>query len=90
MRRVTVAGRAVELTPTEFELLRALSLNAGRVSTYDALLRQVWGARDAGDADLVRAFIKKLRRKLRDDPKAPAYIFNHRGVGYRMDRHHKS
>ena len=89
-RRVTVAGRAVELTPTEFELLRALSLNAGRVSTYDALLRHVWGGRDAGDADLVRAFIKRLRRKLGDDPKAPAYIFNHRGVGYRMARRHES
>ena len=85
-RRVTVAGRAVELTATEFELLRALSINAGRVCTYDALLRQVWGDRDYGDADLVRAFIKKLRRKLADDPKQPAYIFNQRGVGYRMPR----
>ena len=45
-RRVTVAGRPVELTATEFELLRALSLNAGRVMTYDALLRQVWGSRE--------------------------------------------
>ena len=85
-RRVTVAGRPVELTATEFELLRALSINAGRVSTYQALLRQVWGGRDYGDTDLVRAFIKKLRRKLGDDPKEPAYIFNQRGVGYRMAR----
>ena len=81
-----MAGREVELTATEFELLRALSINAGRVSTYEALLRQVWGGRDYGDADLVRAFIKKLRRKLGDDPRKPAYIFNHRGVGYRMPR----
>ena len=85
-RRVTVADREVELTATEFELLRALSINAGRVSTYEALLRQVWGGRGYGNADLVRAFIKKLRRKLGDDPKKPAYIFNHRGVGYRMAR----
>ena len=86
-RRVTVAGREVELTATEFELLRALSINAGRVSTYDSLLRQVWGDQDYGDTkNLVRAFIKKLRRKLGDDPKEPAYIFNHRGVGYRMPR----
>ena len=89
-RRVTVAGRPVELTATEFELLRALALNAGRVSTYDALLRQVWGGRNHGDTDLVRAFITKLRRKLGDDPKEPAYIFNHRGVGYRMARPDKS
>ena len=85
-RRVTVAGRPVELTATEFELLRALSLNAGRVLTYDALLRQVWGSREHDDTDLVRVFIQKLRRKLGDDPKKPAYIFNHRGVGYRMAR----
>ena len=85
-RRVTVAGRPVELTATEFELLRALSLNAGRVLTHDALVRQVWGSREHGDTDLVRVFIQKLRRKLGDDPKAPTYIFNQRGVGYRMAR----
>ena len=85
-RSVTVAGRPVELTATEFELLRALSINAGRVSTYQALLRQVWGGRDYGDTDLVRAFIKKLRRKLGDDAANPAWIFNVRGVGYRMPR----
>ena len=85
-----MAGRPVELTATEFELLRALSLNAGRVLTYDALLRQVWGSREHGDTDLVRVFIQKLRRKLGDDPKEPAYIFNHRGVGYRMARTLKS
>ena len=85
-RRVTVAGRPVALTATEFALLRALSLNAGRVSTHDALQRQVWGDRETADTDLVRVFIQKLRRKLGDDPKAPTYIFNHRGVGYRMAR----
>ena len=85
-RRVTVAGRPVELTATEFALLRTLSINAGRVITYESLLRQVWGSRGDGDTDLVRAFIKTLRRKLGDDPKQPAYIFNHRGVGYRMAR----
>ncbi|MCY3812381.1 MAG: response regulator [Gammaproteobacteria bacterium] len=85
-RSVTLAGRPVELTAMEFDLLRALSANAGRVSTYDALLRQVWSGRDVGGAGVVRAFVKRLRRKLRDDPKDPAYIFNHRGVGYRMPR----
>ena len=51
-----------------------------------ALLRQVWSDRENPDTDLVRVFIQKLRRKLGDDPKEPAYIFNHRGVGYRMAR----
>ena len=85
-RRVSVAGRPVELTATEYELLRVLSRNAGRVSTYEALLRQVWGGRHNGDTELVRTFVKNLRRKLGDDAASPAYIVNQRGVGYRMAR----
>ena len=83
-RRVSMAGRPVELTATEYELLRLLSVNAGRVATYDSLLRQVWAGKDAANAKLVRAFIKNLRRKLGDDAASPAYILNERGVGYRM------
>ena len=83
-RRVSVAGRPVRLTATEYELLRVLSLNAGRVSTYESLLRQVWGGRVLGDPELVRAFVKKLRSKLGDSARKPAYILNERGVGYRM------
>ena len=83
-RRVTVAGRRVDLTAIEYELLRVLSTGAGRVSTVDALLRQVWGGRRAGDPKLLRAFVKRLRHKLGDDAARPAYIFTERGVGYRM------
>ena len=83
-RRVTVAGRAVPLTATEYELLHTLSVNAGRVVTSESLLRQVWGARDSTDTEPVRAFVKKLRAKLGDDAASPTYIFNERGVGYRM------
>ncbi len=86
-RRVTVAGRPVELTATEYQLLRVLSMNAGRVLTFDSLLRQAWrGRRSAGDPKLVRAVVKRLRRKLGDDAANPAYIRNERGVGYRMPR----
>ena len=85
-RRVSVAGRPVHLTATEYELLRVLSLNEGTVSTYDSLLRRVWGARHDGDWELVRAFLKNLRRKLGDSAASPAYIVNERGVGYRMAR----
>ena len=85
-RRVTVADRNVRLTATEFDLLRVLSLNAERVSTYESLLRQVWGGRDNGDTDLVRTYVKKLRRKLGDDPAGRPCIVNERGVGYRMAR----
>ena len=85
-RRVTLAGRAVPLTATEYELLRVLSVNAGKVMTYEALLRQVWNGRRDRDTDLVRTFVKKLRRKLGEDAARPAWIFNERGVGYRMPR----
>ena len=83
-RRVTVAGDAVDLTPTEYDLLRALSLEAGRVVTYETLLRRVWQGRRGAKSNLVRIFAKNLRRKLGDDPAAPTWIFNERGVGYRM------
>ena len=82
--RVSVAGRPVPLTATEYELLRVLSLSAGRVVTYDALLRQAWSGREPGGPKVVRAFVKTLRRKLGDDAARPAYIFNERRVGYRM------
>ena len=65
-RRVTVKGHPVELTATEYELLRVLAVNAGRVVTHAALLRQVWRRHDASDSKLVRAFVKKLRQKLGD------------------------
>ena len=85
-RRVSVAGRTVQLTATEFDLLRVLSLNAGRISTYETLLRRVWGGRSNGDTELVRTYVKKLRRKLGDDAASPTWIVNERGVGYRMAR----
>ena len=83
-RRIAVAGRPVRLTATEYELLRLLTLNAGRVSTYESLIRRLWSEPDGGDADRVRTFVKQLRRKLGDDPARPRWILNERGVGYRV------
>ena len=85
-RRVTVGGDAVDLTATEYELLRVLSLDAGRVVKFDTLRRRVWANRENADANLVRIVVKDLRRKLGGSAASPAYIFNHRGVGYRMGR----
>ena len=85
-RRVTVAGRQVDLTSTEYDLLRALSLNAGRVLTHDTLLRKVWTRRSDANVRLLRTFMKQLRGKLGDDPAKPSYIFTVRGVGYRLAR----
>ena len=83
-RRVTVGGNAVELTATEYELLRALSLDAGRVLSYDALLDRVWEGRHGANPNRVRIFVRNLRRKLGDNAARPGYIFSERGVGYRM------
>ena len=87
-RRVSVAGRDVALTATEFELLRVLSRSAGRVVSAETLLRQVWGGRHEEDTERVRVrtYVKKLRRKLGDDAAKPLYIVNERGLGYRMAR----
>ena len=61
-----------------------LSLDAGRVVTLETLLRRVWAKRKSADAYLVRIIVRNLRRKLGDDAASPAYLFNERGVGYRL------
>ncbi len=83
-RSVTMSGRPVQLTATEFNVLSELSVNAGRVLTHDQLLQRVWGAEYAGEGVLVRVFIGTLRRKLGDDARNPKYIFTIPRVGYRM------
>ena len=85
-RAVSVAGRPVSLTASEYGVLRVLSRGGGRIATYDALLRQVWGRRGHGDPKRVRAVVKRLRAKLGDDAANPAWILNERGIGYRMAR----
>ena len=82
-RRVTMAGRPVRLTATEYRLLHALSLDAGGATTYESLQRRVWGE-GKGNPDAVRSAIRKLRRKLGDDARNPRYILGERGLGYRM------
>ncbi|MDE2783578.1 MAG: response regulator [Gemmatimonadota bacterium] len=85
-RRVSVAGKSVQLTPTEYELLRVLSANAGRMLPHESLVRQAWrgGDRLPPDPKLVRAVVKRLRRKLGDDARNPTYIRTKRGIGYGM------
>ena len=84
-RRVTLAGRPVKLTATEYEVLRVLSANAGRVATYRSLLRQAWKRYDGTvKPKLVHALVKRLRGKLGEDGAGARYILSERGVGYRM------
>ena len=83
-RRVSVAGRAVELALTEYEILRVSSLNAARVVTRGERLRQVWKNGDPDGVQRVYNFIKKLRHKPGDDARNPKYILGERVLGCRM------
>ncbi len=83
-RFVTVAGRKVHLTATEYKLLFELSTAAERVLTHEQLLRKVWGPIYSGDAQIVYTYVKQLRNKLEDNARRPTYIFTEPRVGYRM------
>ena len=85
-RRVTLAGRPVELTAIEYRTLAELSANAGRVLTYEHLLRRVWGLDADADVRPMRTTISGIRRKLGDDSEHPVYIFTEIRVGYRMPK----
>ena len=85
-RRVSVAGSAVHMTPTEYELLFELSVHAGRVLTFDALLDRVWGFGRSGNRGSVTTYVKRLRRKLGENADSPKYIFAEPRVGYRMPK----
>ncbi len=74
----------VHLTPTEYDLLRVLGTNAGKVLTHRQLLERVWGAYAAENSQQLRVYINYLRRKLEDDPSRPRWIVTDPGVGYRL------
>jgi two-component system, OmpR family, KDP operon response regulator KdpE len=83
-RLVTVGEREVQLTPTEYDLLRVLVTNAGKVLTHRQLLRQVWGVAYQEEAHLLRVNMSNLRHKLEPDPARPTFILTEPGVGYRL------
>ena len=85
-RAVSMAGLTVRLTPTEYDLLFELSVNAGRVLTFDHLLEQVWGLDHPGGRGSVRTYVMRLRRKLGEEAGSPKYIFPEPRVGYRMGK----
>jgi two-component system KDP operon response regulator KdpE len=83
-RQVFLKGQQVHLTPIEYRLLAVLIQNAGRVVTYNHLLRDVWGPSKIDQPDYVRTYIADLRRKLEKDATRPAYLHTEVGVGYRL------
>ncbi len=82
---VTLGGRAVDLTPREFDILHTLALNAGHVLSVDDLLASVWGAEYAGESQVVYVHIRWLREKIEEDPARPRRIVTVRGVGYKLE-----
>jgi two-component system KDP operon response regulator KdpE len=83
-REVKVAGREMQLTPTEYGLLCALAAHAGKVLTHRQLLRELWGPGYEQETHMLRVNISNLRRKLEPDPTRPHYIRTEPGVGYRL------
>ena len=81
---VRLGGDLIKLTRKEFDLLRVLAQNAGRILTHGQILREVWGTAHEDDTQYLRVFVSQLRHKLHDDPADPKYILNEPGVGYRM------
>jgi two-component system, OmpR family, KDP operon response regulator KdpE len=80
---VTLDGRALHLTPTEYRLLECMATNPGKLLTHAWLLRRVWGPGYGTESNYLRLFVRQLRQKLVDDPSNPRWITTEPGVGYR-------
>lgn len=83
-RTVTVDGREVKLTPTEYEIIKVMAQHAGRVLTHKQLLKAVWGNDYNNDTHYIRVYIGQLRRKIEADSAQPRYIITESGIGYRL------
>ncbi len=83
-RSVTVDGRAVHLTPHQFDLLRVFALNVGKLLTHRQLLQEVWGPGYADAANLLQVNVSQLRRKIEPDRTRPRYLLTETGAGYRL------
>lgn len=87
-RVVELGGARVKLTPTEYDLLKLLAMNAGKVITQRQLLQQVWGAQHTeSDSHYLRVYIGHLRKKLQEETTRPRYIMTEPGIGYRFLAH---
>ncbi len=83
--RVTLRGQAIELTPTEYNLLVYLMRYAGKVLTHRAILQNVWGQEYGDEAEYLRVYIGRLRQKIEADPLHPRYLHTEHGIGYRFE-----
>jgi two-component system KDP operon response regulator KdpE len=84
-RNVQVNGKDIKLTPTEYDLLKALIKNNGKIMTRQMLLAQVWGTGYGTEAHYLHVYVGQLRRKIEPDPAHPRFILTVSGVGYRFN-----
>ena len=83
-RLVTVEGREVHLTPHQFDILRVLAKNEGKLMTHRSILREVWGPGYGSESNLLHVHMSQLRRKIEADPARPRYLVTEPGAGYRL------
>ena len=83
-RMVTIAGEEVKLTRTEYNILEVLSMNSGKVLTYAAIIRKIWGPTDDGGIKKLQVNMANIRKKLGSKPGDNKYVINELGVGYRI------
>lgn len=83
-RRVRINGEDIHLTQSEYRILSLLTRHAGKVLTYDFILRELWGPSAGGSNQILRVNVANIRRKIEKNPAEPKYIFTEIGVGYRM------
>jgi two-component system KDP operon response regulator KdpE len=83
-RSVTMGGKPISLTPTEYDLLRLLAENEGKLLTHPAILRAIWGPAYREESNYLHVYVSHLRRKIEPDPARPRYLLNQPGVGYRL------
>jgi len=83
-RLVTMEGAPVALTPIEYDLLRLLAENEGKLMTHPTILREIWGPAYKEESNYLHVYVSHLRRKIEPDPARPRYILNQPGVGYRL------
>ena len=84
LRRVMIDNQEIKLTPTEYDIMKILAQNAGKVLTHRQLLKAVWGDTYAEDTHYIRVYVGQLRRKIEPNPTQPKYIITESGVGYRL------
>lgn len=83
-KKVYINGKNIHLTKNEFSIVALLSENAGKILSYEHIIKHIWGINPSGDTRILRVNITNIRKKLEKDPSNPEYIITEQGIGYRM------